>query len=109
MKGKLRNLPHCEEGTTMANDTVDCIMVTCWQGDTQLLVDILKRLVENSSSVCGQCVQPKKGKEDLTSSLNYIEARRFASIYKTSSLTTWTRLAALTRLTSGSVTLLTTL
>ncbi|KAG8340882.1 hypothetical protein TRVL_08291 [Trypanosoma vivax] len=108
-KGELRNLLYSEEGKTMANDAVDCIMSQWRQGDTQLLVESLEMLIENSSSVCGQRVQPKKGKEDLTSCLNYAEASRFASIYKTSSLTIWTRLAALTSLASVSVTLLTTL
>ncbi|KAG8343283.1 hypothetical protein TRVL_05886 [Trypanosoma vivax] len=108
MKGKLCNLLYCEEGKTMANDTVDCIVMKCWQGSTQLLVEDLKKLIKNSSSVCAQRVQPRKGKEDLTSCLNYAEARRFAGVDKMNSLTTWTRLAALIILVGDSVTFLTT-
>ncbi|CCD20296.1 hypothetical protein, conserved in T. vivax [Trypanosoma vivax Y486] len=60
MKEKLSKLPHFEEGMTIANKTVDCIMATWWQGDTQFLVESLKRLIENSSSICSKSIKAKR-------------------------------------------------
>ncbi|KAG8343243.1 hypothetical protein TRVL_05936 [Trypanosoma vivax] len=79
MKEKLSKLPHFEEGMTIANETVDCIMRTWWKGDTEQLINNLKRLIKNSSSICSKRVQRRMRRYN---SYAYIDAIEFAARYK---------------------------
>ncbi|KAG8344505.1 hypothetical protein TRVL_04668 [Trypanosoma vivax] len=79
MKEKLSKLPHFEEGMTVANETTDCIMATWWQGNTEQLIDNLKRLVKNSSSICSQRVDWKRGRYSY---YGYTEAIKSATRWK---------------------------
>ncbi|KAG8341310.1 hypothetical protein TRVL_07859 [Trypanosoma vivax] len=79
MKEKLRKLPHFEEGMKLANKTVACIMATWWQGKTEQLIDNLKRLIENSSTICSKRVEWKRRR---ISNHGYIDAIDFAARYK---------------------------
>ncbi|CCD18805.1 hypothetical protein, conserved in T. vivax [Trypanosoma vivax Y486] len=82
VKEDLRKLPHFEEGMTIANQTVDRIMATWWKGNTQLLIENLKWLTENSLSICSKCVATKLPKNYHQNYTNYVNAIKFAALYK---------------------------
>ncbi|CCD18674.1 hypothetical protein ERJ75_000862400 [Trypanosoma vivax] len=79
MKEKLSKLSRFEDGMTVAKKTVDCIMETWWKGDTQQLIDNLKRLIKNSSSICSKRFQRRMRRPSYD---KYIDAIEFAARYK---------------------------